>query len=150
MRFRMPPQIVRLILVTFGIVSVYGAARYVLTPVTFGQYGWYRGRALEEVASRPPVFAGRKACEECHAKVEAKLIKAEHKTVGCESCHGISLTHAENPDIKLPKLTDHDCMRCHQANVSKPKWLKQIELAKHYSGEPCSGCHSPHQPTEVP
>jgi hypothetical protein len=102
------------------------------------------------VANRQPVFAGRKSCEECHAKVEAKLVKAEHKTVGCESCHGVSMAHTENPDLKLPKLTDHDCMRCHQANLSKPKWLKQIELSKHYSGEACSGCHSPHQPTEVP
>lgn len=146
----MPPQIVRLILLTIGIVVAYSGARYLLTPPSFGAYGWYRGNALEEIASRQPVYAGTKACDECHSEVLQKVAKFEHKTVGCESCHGVSQAHADNPDVKPVKLTDSLCMRCHEANPSRPKWLKQIEINKHYTGQRCAECHSPHQPNEVP
>ena len=46
---KLPPQIVRLVLLTVGIVGSYLVARYFLTPSSFGQYGFYRGQALEEV-----------------------------------------------------------------------------------------------------
>ena len=44
-------------------------ARAFLTPATFGEYGWYRGAALEELAARTPVYAGKKACDECHSDI---------------------------------------------------------------------------------
>ena len=66
-RCRLPPQILRLVLLTLGIVGTYLVARTLLVPQSFGEYGWYRGAALGEIASRTPVFAGKKACEECHA-----------------------------------------------------------------------------------
>jgi hypothetical protein len=149
-RPEMPPQIVRLVLLTIGIVATYLGARYLLTPSSFGQYGWYRGSALEEIASRQPVYAGKKACDECHSEDLQKLAKFEHKTISCESCHGVGQAHADNPDVKLVKLTDNLCLRCHELNPSRPGWLKQIQLKKHYTGQRCTECHLPHQPNEVP
>jgi hypothetical protein len=149
-RFEIPPQIVRLALLTAGIVVTYMVARYLLTPPSFGAYGWYRGNALEELASREPVFAGKKACDECHSDELQKVAKFEHKTISCESCHGVARAHADNPDVKLAKLTDALCLRCHEFSPSRPQWLKQIEIKKHYTGQRCSECHSPHQPNEVP
>ena len=149
-RPHIPPQIVRLILLTVGIVVVYLAARSVLTPSSFGQYAWYRGDALEEIASRQPVFAGKKACDECHSEILQKAAKFEHKTISCETCHGMSRAHADNPDVKLAKSTDGQCVRCHLTEPAKPKWLKQIEPRKHYTGQRCVECHLPHQPNEVP
>jgi hypothetical protein len=151
---KMPPQIVRLVLLTIAIVGSYLVARYFLTPPSFGQHGWYRANALEELATRDPVFAGRSACEECHADEVKKLAKAEHKTLSCEGCHGACQAHADKPDVvefKPPKLGYSVCVRCHEANPSRPKWHKQVNPKTHYNtGEKCTECHVPHQPLEVP
>jgi len=58
---------------TVAIVGSYLVARYFLTPNSFREYGWYRGEALGEIASRPPVYAGKKACDECHSEILEKL-----------------------------------------------------------------------------
>lgn len=146
----MPPQIFRLVLLTLAIIVSYIIARSLLTPNSFGQYGFYRGDALLEHMSHEPVFAGRKACLECHEDIQTKLSKAEHKTIGCETCHGVGKEHADNPDVKLVKIGDNGCLRCHEASPSRPSWLKQINSKDHYRGDKCAGCHVPHQPNEVP
>jgi cytochrome c peroxidase len=90
-----------------------------------------------------------------------KLGKFEHKTVSCEACHGVSRAHADNPNIHTgknseeeskgdaQKLSGSHCVRCHEANPSRPKWFKQIEVKTHYSGK-CTECHIPHQPSQTP
>ena len=146
----MPPQIVRLVLLTVGIVVTYLIAKTVLTPKSFGQYGWYRGDALEEAASREPVLAGRRACEECHSDIEQIFVKGGHKTLSCEGCHVSGEAHAKNPDVKIDKRSYSSCVRCHEANPSRPAWHKQINSRTHYSGDKCTDCHIPHNPSEVP
>jgi len=146
----MPPQLVRLVLLTIGIVCVYFTARYFLMPPSFGQYGHYRGDALREIAARQPLWAGRAACVECHSDHAQKLAKGEHKMLSCETCHGPGRTHVENPADKLPKLNVALCVRCHQQSLSRPKWLHQINVHNHYTGSVCTECHVPHQPNEVP
>ena len=79
--FQMPPQVFRIVLLAVGIVVCYSIARYFLTPATFGEYGWYRGAALVELATRDPVYAGKKACEECHGEEFQMLAKHDHKTL---------------------------------------------------------------------
>ncbi len=148
--FNMPPQILRLFLLLVGIVASYGLARYFLTPPTFGQYGWYRGVALAELRARPLVFAGRKDCEECHSDESAKLAKFAHKNVSCEACHGPRYEHAQDPDVKMTVVSFSHCLRCHEANPSRPKTHKQIVSKTHYSGSKCIECHVPHAPSEVP
>lgn len=149
---RMPPQIVRLILLILGVVGSYGVARMLLVPPTFGEYGWFRGAALEELAATKPVFSGMKSCDECHSDVLQKVAKYEHKSVSCESCHGPSRPHAGDPDVKPPKakFADSDCLGCHQSSPSRPSWLKQVEPLEHFRGDKCTGCHVPHQPKEMP
>jgi hypothetical protein len=149
-RKTIPPQFTRLALLTVVIVVAYFTARSVLTPRSFGQFGWYRADAIEELRQKEPVFAGRLACNECHKEAVQKLAKAEHKDVSCESCHGVSQGHVENPDVRLPKLTDAHCVRCHERAPARPAWLKQMDPAKHYNAQRCAECHVPHQPTEVP
>ncbi len=159
--FKMPPQIIRLLLLAIGIVLMYSVARAFLTPPSFRQYGFYRGEALDLLASRDAVFAGRKACEECHSDEVQKLAKFEHKSLSCEGCHGPGQAHSENPDVKIAKSNYGACLRCHEANPSRPKWHKQIVSRSHYtetksdakpgkSGSLCTECHVPHAPSEVP
>jgi hypothetical protein len=147
---KLPAQLVRLALLTVAIVGLYIAARIALTPSSFGQYGWFRGDALEEIAARQPVFSGQKSCAECHEKQFQVLAKAEHKTLSCESCHWDTRPHVEDRQIKIPRLTDSHCIRCHDRSPSRPAWLKQITSKIHYKGQPCTECHIPHQPNEVP
>jgi len=149
----MPPQTFRLLLLVVGIVVTYSTARCFLTPPSFGQYGWFRGEALAELGAREPVYAGRKACEECHADEFKKLVEHGHKTLSCEACHGAAQAHAEDPDnpgVKLDKLHFSVCVRCHEANPSRPKWHKQIVVKNHYTIAKCTECHVPHMPEEAP
>jgi len=143
-----------IVLLIFAIVGGYRIARHFLTPESFGDYGWYRGAALGEIASRKPVYGGKKACDECHSELLQKVAAAEHKSISCESCHGASQAHADNPDILPVKLTDSLCLRCHEANPSRPAWLQQIVVGDHYhaktGGQHCTDCHLPHQPNEAP
>ena len=99
--FKMPPQVFRIVLLAVGIVAAYSVARYFLTPPSFREYGWYRGAALAELAARDRVYAGKKACEECHSDEYQKLIKHEHKTLSCEGCHGPGQAHADNPGPRI-------------------------------------------------
>jgi hypothetical protein len=148
---KMPPQVLRIVLLAVGIVAVYFIARSFLTPPSFKQYGWYRGNALGELATRDPVFAGKKACEECHSDHIQKLAKDGHKTLSCEACHGPGQAHANNPDIKIEVRPEFGaCVRCHEANPSRPKTHKQIVSKTHYSGSKCTECHLPHTPAETP
>jgi len=152
-RFTLPPQIVRLVLLTIGIVGSYMVARYFLTPKSFGDYGWYRGDALTESASQPRTYAGKKACGECHTDELEQLSSFEHKTLSCEVCHGPALKHVDEPDVEEytpDKKRVKSCLVCHEENPSRPAWLKQIDVRDHYSGEACKGCHKPHAPSEVP
>ena len=142
----MPPQIIRLVLLTIGIVCAYFMARYFLVPPSFGEYGHYRGAALQEIANREPFWAGRNTCDTCHKEIVQKLAKAEHQGLSCETCHGPSEAHVEAPEVKLPKLSYDKCVRCHEASPSRPKWLHQITAATHYTGDVCTDCHDPHQP----
>jgi hypothetical protein len=152
-RLKMPPQIVRIVLLIIAIVGSYLVARYFLTPASFRQYGFYRGDALAELSSREPVFAGRKACLECHDDKQALLFKGPHKTIGCETCHGPSTAHVADPDSdakKPDKKNTIACLRCHEANPSRPVTQKQVNSRDHYTGHRCVECHVPHQPNEVP
>ncbi len=145
----MPPQIVRLILLTIVIVASYSTARYFLTPPSFRQYGFYRGAAIQELQDRPLGFAGKQSCDKnCHAKALDMLAKGEHKTVSCEACHGICREHVEDRQVKV--VSHVRCTRCHEADPARSPWIKQIESRKHYSGQRCTECHVPHQPNEVP
>ena len=103
-----------------------------------------------EMASKAPVFAGRKACDEGHSEITIKLAKGDHKQLSCEGCHGVSLNHVGNPDITPVKLTGSHCIRCHEANPTRPAWFHQITVKNHYSEQKCTECHVPHQPNEVP
>ena len=57
--------------------------RWVMVPPSFGRYGHYRGAALGDLSSRPLHFAGRAACEDCHADVVAVRKGSLHERIGC-------------------------------------------------------------------
>ncbi len=147
----MPPQILRLLILTLAIAGSYFSARAVLKPASFGQYGWYRGDALVELADRPINYAGKATCEDCHDEVVKVKSKSNHKSLSCESCHGPNAGHARDYSIETKKIKDPKfCLICHEANPSKPAKFPQIDPAEHFSDSKCVECHLPHAPSESP
>jgi hypothetical protein len=148
--YRPPPQINRVVLLVFVIVVSYLAARTLLTPASFREYGFYRGDALLERAAAAPVFAGRIACGKRYPEILATLENGGHKTLSCEACHGpVSGQQLADPEFHPAKVAVGICLRCHEVNPTRPAAFKQIDVKDHYEGG-CLECHLPHQPEEAP
>lgn len=145
-----PPQVVRILLLALGIVLSYSVARALLTPPSFGQFGFYRGDAVREATMAEPVYAGQAECASCHDEEAQQVAAHGHKSLSCEACHGPGQAHSQNPEVKPQILNYSHCVRCHEANPSRPKWHKQVNSKDHYTGETCTACHVPHNPAEVP
>ena len=151
MQFSLPPQITRLSLLTVGIIVAYSVARHFLVPVSFGQYGWYRGHALKELTALPLNYAGREACAECHPEIVKEKAESKHKTVACESCHGPSRLHTEDPGVSPEKIVDpRFCLRCHEENPARPEQFPTVNAKDHSADQDCMECHKPHAPEEFP
>ena len=144
----MPQQVPRL-LVVFS-VAVVGllAARRALIPPTFGDKGHYRAAALPAIAARPIKYAGYQACEDCHGDLAEKRLNGNHRSVGCETCHGPAAAHVESPADVKPTVpnTRQFCVTCHAYNPSRPTGFPQIDPAAHNYPKPCKDCHDPHAP----
>jgi uncharacterized CHY-type Zn-finger protein len=135
------------LLLAIGLIA-FLLVRRAIIPAEFGKWGHYRPGTLDDVRARQIKFAGREACEACHAdQLEAKS-KGKHANLGCEACHGALARHAEDPAAVVPQLPDTAvlCARCHEANSAKPKGFPQVIAAEHSSGLPCNTCHKPHNP----
>lgn len=122
--------------------------RAAVVPRSFGQYGHYRGAAINEIASRPVAFAGHATCESCHTDVVEQKKLGKHVVVACEACHGALAKHADDPGSVQPTKLDTAvlCARCHEANAAKPKDFPQVVTADHSGGVACDTCHQPHHP----
>ncbi len=135
--------------VVLGVIGLaFLGIRALLVPKSFGQYGHYRGNAMAEMAARPVNFAGHQACEDCHADVLEKKKSGKHVHVNCEACHGPLAKHVDDPGSVTPAKLDTAvlCVRCHEANIAKPKAFPQVASVDHSSGVPCDTCHQPHSP----
>ncbi|HTT33725.1 MAG TPA: multiheme c-type cytochrome, partial [Methylomirabilota bacterium] len=123
--------------------AIFLVVRELLVPKSFGRYGHYRGDALNEIASRPISYAGHEVCETCHADVLDVKKRGRHARVACESCHGPLANHAQDPASVVPAKLDTAvlCVRCHEANHSKPMDFPQVHSADHSAGLPCNTCH---------
>ncbi len=130
-----------------GIVA-FVILRWWMVPKSFGEYGHYRGAALGEIASLPMHYAGRAACEECHTDIVAQRKGSPHEQIGCETCHGPLLAHAEAGGEPKPALPDSRqlCPRCHSASPYRPKGFPQVVVADHAPEGQCTACHNPHAP----
>jgi len=145
--FRDAAHLVRLVVVVLIAIAAFAGLRSLMVPETFGQYGHYRGSALEGNRQRPVSFAGRQACAECHDGVVEAKKAGKHVLVGCEACHGPLAKHAEDPSLK-PVKPDAVvlCARCHEKNSAKPRGFPQVAAKEHNAGMACGDCHQPHQP----
>lgn len=145
----MPVQIKRLLLVFSVLVVLSIALKYFLTPESFGEYGHYRGKALEEIASKDPKFMQKEDCAMCHDSIAGLKSSGVHDPLQCEVCHGPGFMHEEDDELNKMDINKSSdlCMRCHTINAaSRKKVIKQIDAVEHAEGEECITCHNPHQP----
>lgn len=145
----MPSQLKRLFVLGVIIVSLFLFLKYLLTPVSFGQYGHYRGKALDEIAAHPVKYVGMKTCEKCHDSIVAMKNEGLHSDLNCENCHGPAYKHNKVP--KKERLFKPDsreaCAKCHSFNKARPeKAITQQDIKEHHPGKKCITCHNPHQP----
>ncbi len=146
--FKDTEHLLRLVAVMVIALVVFVGLRAAVVPKSFGQYGHYRGAAIDEIAARPIAHAGHEVCEGCHTDVVDQKKLGRHVVVPCEACHGPQAKHADDPgSVKPPKLdTAVLCARCHEANSAKPKSFPQVVTADHSGGIACDTCHQPHKP----
>ena len=133
----MPQHFKRLIITFVVVIGLFIGFRYLVTPKSFGEYGHYRGLALEENAAKQPHYAGRAICAKCHNDIVNQKDAGRHKPLACEMCHGPAYKHAQFADsthtVKLPdslKLLKHEemmtrkfCLICHLKNAARTKIL---------------------------
>jgi nitrate/TMAO reductase-like tetraheme cytochrome c subunit len=149
MKFYIPPQLKRLAIAFSIFIAAFLIIRHFLVPDSFGQFGFYRGASLQEIAMTPMKYAGQKACFDCHQDIEDLKLQDVHSDIRCETCHGPGLKHSENGDTTLlQRPTSREfCGLCHSKNAGKQKsMIFQVDLKEHNVNKRCIDCHNPHQP----
>ncbi len=150
----MPVQLKTLLPLFAVFIILFLVARYFLVPDSFGEYGYYRANAIDDVAAHTVNYAGKEICIECH-DVEAELIASDqHANLSCEICHGPNAKHADDYEVKESLVmggTREFCGRCHGLNPArKIEVINQVDLKEHYpEKEKCIDCHNPHAVWEL-
>jgi len=143
---KLPEQASRLILVFGVFIAVVLLVRFSLPPSLKDQKIHVR-TTIEREMGRQVRYAGSDICATCHDEYNVKK-SGYHKNLSCETCHGTSKEHTDNPsDVKpfIPKARDF-CARCHTFDPSRPTGFPQINPAVHNPMKPCITCHNPHNP----
>jgi hypothetical protein len=129
-------------------ITIFMLVRTIVVPPSFGDYGWYRGDSVAEIAETHAVYATSKDCETCHSKIYDEWVNGEHKTVNCETCKGAGGEHIKSSgDREMEVDTSRDfCALCHNQNPSRPVDFSQKDTSVHNVGQLCIECHDPHDP----
>lgn len=145
----MPEQVKRLLILFVVLVAAFLLVRSLLIPDSFGQYGHYRGLALEENQAHEVKYLGEEACLDCHDDYGTMKSEDMHSGISCESCHGPGWKHVEDPtpeNILYPSGREF-CGLCHSKNAARPaNEVAQVVLEEHNTDNECVECHNPHAP----
>jgi hypothetical protein len=146
-RFKDVEHLLRLAGLFVAGILVFGIARAEFVPKDFGRLGHFRPAAIDDVRARPLEYAGRARCAECHDDIVTLKAAARHRNIGCESCHGPQLKHADAPE-NAPGRPDGrtTCVRCHATKTGKPTQYPRVDIQDHAGDEKCITCHKPHDP----
>ena len=132
-------------------LAVASVALTVVVPWVYGEYGFHPVENARTWAALTPSYADATVCQRCHEAQYAPWQGERHASVTCESCHGPLAKHAataprEAPagSLALEKPAEGLCAVCHEQSPAKPTAFAQVDLAEHYPGAPCLGCHDSH------
>lgn len=143
-----PQQFVHLGIVVGVVLAAILIVRFLLIPDSYLSADVHRASTIAHELSHDVTFAGVAVCIDCHEEVEDKRGKGYHKGVACETCHGPSAKHADDPEnIKPPAPRDRKfCPTCHAYDASRPTGFPQINPVTHNPVKPCISCHDAHDP----
>ncbi len=140
----------------FAAVLVGVVAVVVVVPRVYGEYGFHPEENARSWAALTPQYADTAICQSCHEPQYAAWQGERHASVSCESCHGPLAEHAataprEASAGSLGIVTPDEglCAICHEQSPAKPIGFKQVDLAEHFSGGACLGCHDSHSADTV-
>lgn len=153
-------HVIRICMILVVVVVVGVAVRAMVLPKSFGEYGHYRGTAIEDEMNRPIRNGTNASCLVCHPYIREMHMEGVHKTVSCEFCHGPVADHVKDGKViaKLPKKQGKDiktlCLRCHNQIIrARPKEsIKMISMPGHLEQKHvrvdhnCNQCHNVHAP----
>ncbi|NQT83476.1 hypothetical protein HQ563_10650 [bacterium] len=160
-------HIIHVAVILLVVIAGFIIARSASVPKSFGQYGHYRGRSIEERMNLPVVFQSIQTCLDCHEEESGEVwVGSEywqegvHSVNACENCHSKCKEHVErmkaNPDLKEFVITkdtsDKLCLTCHGILAARPKVPEPYDHKKHLEehnmkdGQRCIECHVPHYP----
>jgi len=147
-------QVRRLGVVAAVLAGVVLPMRFVVIPPGYFSTRLHRASTVKREVAKPIRFAGMTTCRECHSDIYDKKAASYHRNLGCETCHGPSAKHAEDPmGVKPYAPRDRKfCPVCHAYDRSRPTGFPMINPTIHNPLKPCITCHNPHDPTppEVP
>ena len=137
-------------------LAVASVALAVVVPWVYGEYGFHPAENARTWAALTPSYADAVVCQRCHQAQYAPWKGERHATVTCESCHGPLAEHAATAPLEAPagslgleKPAEGLCAVCHERSPAKPTAFAQVDLAEHYSGASCLGCHDSHSADAV-
>ncbi len=150
----------RIILVLVILAGLFFPVKWLLTPASFGTYGYYRADAINEEADRNARHMTNASCLTCHEHENDNLLIGMHKTLSCEFCHGPYADHVQNnkKTEALPVKAGEEivdlCLRCHNNEIiARPKnMIKTVVMPDHLKDQgvqethSCNQCHYVHAP----
>jgi len=145
---RLPEQITRIGIVCGVLAAIVFVLRFVVIPQSYFSRELHEQATVTRETARPVSFAGSAACGDCHAdEVETKT-RGYHKGLACETCHGPSQGHVDDPTAVKPYAPRDRkfCPMCHQYDSARPTGFPQINPTAHNPLKPCITCHKPHDP----
>jgi hypothetical protein len=137
-----------------AILAVAWVALAVVVPRIYDEYGYHPEENARSWAALTPRYADAVLCQRCHKAQYTPWQDSGHATVTCESCHGPLAQHAATaPEAAPPGSSDIEkpaamlCAACHGRGPGKPDGFATVDLAAHYTGGTCTGCHDSHAAT---
>jgi hypothetical protein len=143
---RLPEAVVRVGIVFLLFISTVAFARWMI-PASLKNGREHRTATVKRESAKTVHYAGADACNECHKEINAVKTDGYHRNLSCETCHGASKDHSEDPDVKpLTEKARDACTRCHAYDPSRPTGFPQINPVVHNPRKQCVECHKPHSP----
>jgi len=142
-----PDSLLRIVVLFIAVFGVVFLIR-IFVPDSLLDTELHKKETINRELANPIMYAGSELCAECHEETELKH-QGYHRDLSCETCHGPSRLHTEDPGETKPVIQKlrEQCSRCHIYHPSRPTGFPQINLVAHNPLKQCTSCHDPHDPT---
>lgn len=145
---KLPEPFIRLLLVFIVFVGLTVVTWAYVIPPSLKDRAYHKSTTIEREMAKPISYAGSSICFDCHEDTYDTKRSGAHLNLSCETCHGPSWLHSEDPLEVTPEVPRdrQGCARCHEYDTARPTGFPQVNVAAHNPDDPCISCHNPHDP----